>query len=168
MERALDLLRLRAARHQRMTQTEWVGLKKSAFREFYKQPFLYSAEWIRKNPLPAHATGFQGVLESNITSRLPRFVEKISYYFNKKIPGEFLEIRAFPSSVFNLRPEKIIHGHREDRTPFPIYLKDWVDTEYNCHILYRRDGDGSLIYPFNPHGYVPGQELTEYTGWRPY
>ena len=166
-ERALDLLQWYSSQDKEVDLVEWIHLKRQAFDEFYKKPFLYSERWLATSPNPAHAIGFKRVLEEKIGNSLPKLKAKIDYYFRKSFPGQFIETRSFPSSVFNLKTERIPVMNSEDRTPFPFYLKDWVDLERNCLILYSSSEDTSSIYPFNPDGIVPGGKIATSINWTP-
>ena len=131
-ERALDLLQWYSSHGERVDLVDWIHLKRQAFDEFYKKPFLYSKRWLVTSQNPAHAIGFKKALEERIGDYLPKLRAKIDYYFRKSFPGQFIETRSFPSSVFNLKTERIPVMDTEDRTPFPFYLRDWVDLERNC------------------------------------
>ncbi len=166
-ERALDLLHWYSSRGNEVDLVEWIHLKRQAFDEFYKKPFLYSQRWMASSPNPAHAIGFKKALEEKIGNSLPKLRAKIDYYFRKIFPDQFIETRSFPPSVFNLKTERIPVMNSEDRTPFPFYLRDWVDLERNCLILYSSDNNTSLIYPFNPEGVVPGEKIATSINWTP-
>ncbi len=155
------------AEQDKVDLAEWIYRKRQAFDDIYKQPFLYSEQWNASNPVPSNAEGFRSALETEIGEKLPSLVAKVSYYFRKSIPGEFIETRAFPTSVFNLKTERIPVGGYEDRTPFPFFIRDWVDKDRNCILLYARSNAENLIYPFNPEGYIPGENLAKAIGWAP-
>ena len=166
-ERALDLLQWYSSQGDEVDMVEWIHLKRRAFDEFYKKPFLYSDRWLATSSNPAHAIGFKAALEEKIGKSLPKLRAKIDYYFRKGSLGQFIETRSFPASVFNLKTEKIPIMNSEDRTPFPFYLRDWVDLERNCLILYSSGDTTSLIYPFNPNGVVPGEKIATSINWTP-
>lgn len=155
------------AAQEKPNLAEWIHLKKRKFDSIYKKGYLYSNDWIAQNPTPCEAGAFKNRVESDIVAKLPELVSKVNYYFKKKLPGNFIEARAFPASVFNLKTERIPVGTEEDRTPFPFYLRDWVDLDRNCIVLYKQEGAENLIYPFNRHGAIPGQELAKSIGWTP-
>lgn len=160
---AYDLLEW-YSKQKKVDLAEWIYRKKQAFGKYYKKNYLYSARWIKENPKPYNASGFKEKLEEKVCKLLPEAVKKINYYFRKKIPGDFLETRCFPPSVFNLKTERISIQDYEDRTPFPFYIRDWVDIERNCLIMYSSEKP-NLIYPFNSEGVVPGENLAKKIGW---
>lgn len=156
------------AEQDKVDLAEWIYRKHQAFGDIYKKQFLYSSQWNASNcPIPSNAEGFRSALEKEIREKIPSLVAKVSYYFSKSIPGEFIEVRAFPASVFNLKPERIPVGDYEDRTPFPFFIRDWVDKDRNCILLYTRSDARNLIYPFNPEGYIPGENIAKFIGWTP-
>jgi hypothetical protein len=156
------------AEQEKVNLLEWVRRKKQAFDPIYKKPFLYSDAWNNANTsIPSNAEGFRYALEEAIQEMLPSLVEKIRYYFRRKIPGDFIEARAFPPSVFNLKTERIPVGNSEDRTPFPFYIRDWVDRDRNCIVLYVKDDPSQFIYPFNPNGFIPGENVARNIQWSP-
>jgi len=167
-DQAIDLLSW-YAEQKKVDLAEWIVRKRKAFDPIYKQPFLYSEGWNRLNSgIPSNAEGFRTLLEKELQARLPRLVARVSYYFRKSIPGEFIEARAFPASVFNLKTERIPVGNYEDRTPFPFFIKDWVDRDRNCLPLYTKgENTERLIYPFNATGYIPGENIARVIEWTP-
>lgn len=166
-EQGLELLAW-YAEQARVDLAEWVWRKRQAFDPIYKKPFLYSDEWNNANAsIPSNAEGFRCALEAELQEMLPSLVEKIRYYFRRQIPGDFIEARAFPPSVFNLKTERIPVGTAEDRTPFPFYIRDWVDRDRNCIVLYVKGDPSQLIYPFNPNGFVPGERVARSIQWSP-
>lgn len=164
-ERGLDLLEWYASQGDNVDLSEWIRLKCNAFDEFYKQSFLYSENWRAGNSNPAHATGFKQEIEEQLERTLPGVRDKVNYYFRRDFRGQFIEVRAFPPSVFNLKTERIMIGNQEDRTPFTFYIRDWVDLEKNCLVVYCSNEQERLTYPFNPQGTVPGAGIAQAIGW---
>ena len=163
--RAIDLVKW-YARKGNGDLARWIRLKHRAFDEFYKKPALFPKTWVASNPTPYYAWGFKENVIDRIGANLQPFRNKIKNFFRKKYPTEFLELRAFPQSVFNLRPEKIKVGTGLlDRTPFAYYLKDWLDVEQNCIVVYTKSNTPELIYPFRPAGRVLGQRVADEVGW---
>ncbi len=140
---------------------EWINRKQKAFNEFYKQNSMYSEAWIKKNPeYPWRGGKLKRAIIRELESSLPRVVNRINHNFEKKIPGEFFELRSYPTSVFNLRPEEIMVEGKIDKTPFPFPLDDLVDLNDNCYVLYaREESKDELIYPFNSKGEILNERL---------
>jgi len=165
--KALELISWYASQNK-VDLAEWIYKKGNAFRDIYKNPVLYSSKWKEYNyPIPCNAEGFKLELKNEIIAKLPSLAAKVSYYFRKSTINEFIEARAYPSSVFNLRPERILVGDADDRTPFPFFIKDWVDRDRNCLLLYTRSDATNLIYPFILDGMIPGERIAEAIGWTP-
>lgn len=162
-KQALELLRWYASR-ETVDLSEWIERKNETLGRFYKQPYLYSYAWCRVNRNPSHADMIRIALEAGMQSHLPQVVRKIKYYFKTPFEGGFFEVRAFPPSVFNLKTERIELQGTEDRTPFPFYIRDWIDITRNCMVLYRRPGEDT-IYPFQANGRIPGQKLADTLCW---
>jgi len=79
----------------------------------------------------------------------------------RSIPGDFLEVRAFPESAFHLRPDEHILNGAQDRSPFPrIANTQWIDPSHNTHIFYA--SDDATIHPFRPDGRVLGQSIEDH------
>lgn len=167
-EKALQLIKW-YSEQKTVDLAEWIYKKKEAFGHIYKQPFLYSKEWNDcSGVIPSHSEGFKSVLVDEIKNRIPSLVDKVSYYFRKGIPGDFLETRSFPASTFNLKPEKIMVDGCENKTPFPFYIRDWIDIDRNCIVLYTKQDSKDMIYPFNPNGHVPGENIAKALNWTPH
>ncbi len=165
-ERGLDALQWHA--ENQPDEHDWIEYKSNQFGMHYKQTILYPESWLRHNPIPHYGWGFKEALVDRIGSDLGGVRKRIKHYFAKPYPREFLEVRAFPQSTFNLRPEKIeIAKGVVDRTPFPYYMKDWLDVESNCFVLYTKEDEGNLIYPFNPEGRVLGEKIAKEIKWTP-
>ena len=164
-DKALELIDW-YAKQKTLDLKEWIDKKHEAFDVFYKQVLLYPKSWTKKNEIPYYGWGFKETLVDNIGCGLKPVRDRIKGFFSKNYPRDFLEVRAFPSSVFNLRPEKITLDDGEvDRTPFPYYMKDWLDSERNCVVLYRRKDNKEAIYPFDEGGVVLGQRVADEIGW---
>lgn len=163
--RALELLDWYAKQEAPNMKT-WISMKHERFDEFYKKEYLYTNSWREYNEVPYFAWGFKENLIDRIGCDLKNTREKINYYFQKSYPKEFLEVRAYPNIVFNLRPEKIIIDNKEDRTPFVYYMKDLLDHENNCIVLYARDDVSPLIYPFAEDGIALGEAVAQTIGWK--
>jgi hypothetical protein len=159
-QRAIELLQWLSERPN-YNINEWINLKKTAFGQYYKQLYLYPPKWLERNPTdPWRARGLRDEIVRNVTTYLPHWVERMNSYFEKQMSGRFLEIRAFPHSTFHLRPEKIrVNGEVVDNSPFAYYLKDWIDLEKNCLVLYGNDT--ATCYPFQENGEIPGQAIKD-------
>ena len=146
---------------------KWITRKHEAFDAYYKKDDFYPTTWVTSSPLPHLALGFREGIVDRIGTHLQDFRSRVRVHMQKMYPTKFLELRSFPKALFNLRPEKIAlaPGHL-DRTPFAYYLKDWLDLEQNCIVLYTKEGATDLIYPFDPNGRVPGQALADAIGWK--
>ena len=142
----------------------WHNKKIAVFGQYYKNPEFYSKNFITANngsePWMAHR--FKSILEEYVIEYMPNFVEKVNHLFDKKIPGNFLEIRAFPESLFHLRPDDALMSNmREDRMPFPRIANDqWISTEHSSFILYK--SDSVTIYPFRENGRILGSDILEF------
>jgi ABC-type oligopeptide transport system ATPase subunit len=148
--------------------SEWIDKKHKYYDPYYKKSYLYPESWNRDNIMPYLGSSFKEILVSNINNRLKTVRNRIENFFLKNYPDDFLEVRAYPSSVFNLRPEPLILSNgRVDRTPFAYYLKDWLDLEKNCMVLYRRDNMSPTIYPFDKNGVIRGQRIADFINWYP-
>lgn len=142
---------------------EWVDLKKEAFDKFYKQDNLYSSSWnFRNNGEPWMAHNFKTNLVNALQSRMPDTVQRINSAFTKKVEDGFFEVRAYPVSAFNLRPEDIVVDGKLDRSPFPrVVNPDWLDLRHNVFVLFDSRKQ-NLIYPFDPNGKKLGGGLWRY------
>lgn len=134
----------------------WRSKKLQAFGRYYKQNDLYHAANEKE---PWLAAGFKAELEDIVMATMPGFAFNVNRHFRKQVPGDFLEVRAYPESLFNLRPdESILPDGSEDRAPFPRIADDqWISTEHNAHIFYARNGVS--IYPFDDNGEVLGHNI---------
>lgn len=168
-ERGISLIE-QLSSNPAMPLEDWIGKKRNAFDEFYKKVNLYSDCWLRETPdRPWLAQHFEQQLMQEVENKFILLGEKVNYYFKKEFPSEFIEIRAYPSCVFHLRPEKIVLKGKTDRTPFSYYLQDWVRRDNNCLVLYSKESPSSeIIYPFNLDGRVPGQSIADHVGWTPH
>ena len=143
---------------------QWHDKKRAAFGGYYKRPEYYSARFARANPqdAPWMAANFKQHLESAILEHIPDFVERVNRFTSKAIPGDFLEIRAYPESVYNLRPDQIMmEGDILDREPFPQIGDDqWISPDHSSAILYS--SSESTIYPFRLDGRIVGEDMSRY------
>jgi hypothetical protein len=163
--RALDLIAW-YSKQKSIDTNKWIQKKHRAFDEFYKKERLYPRTWLANNPLPHHGSCYKEMVIYRTSRDLQDFTNRIRFNMNKTYPSAFLELRAFPESVFNLRPEKIeVCEGSLDRTPFAYYMKDWLDLEQNCMIVYTRPDAKDLIYPFSSEGRVPGQAIADEIEW---
>lgn len=155
------------AQHGEDDVMKWIMRKHEAFDAYYKKDDFYPATWVSSSPLPHLALGFRECIVDRIGNHLGDFRHRVMIHMQKPYPTKFLEVRAFPKALFNLRPEKIaVTPENLDRTPFAYYLKDWLDLEENCIVLYTKEGATELIYPFDTNGRVPGQALADAVGWK--
>jgi len=142
---------------------QWSRKKESTFSEYYKKPDLYPTLFksVNEKDRPWNAARFKEILESDILITLPDFVERIGRFTEKTIPGDFVQVRAFPESLFNLRPdESILDDAFEDRQPFPRIADDqWISPQHTSVVLYKTDE--TTIYPFRQGGRVLGQAIKE-------
>lgn len=155
---------LASGRVQRGTP-QWGRKKEAAFNAYYKNPDLYPRGFTttaHDGAQPWMATRFKSMVEQALLHRTPDFVDRIARFTEKKIPGNFLEVRAFPESVFNLRPDDVaVPGDGEDRQPFPrIADEQWIGPSHASRVLHAADGAG--IYPFAGEGRILGQAIHDY------
>lgn len=143
---------------------QWHDKKRAAFGGYYKVHNFYTPGFINGNSddAPWMASGFKNQLESAIIQRIPEFVKRVNHFTRKTIPGDFLEIRAYPESAYNLRPDQVVmENNILDREPFPQIGDDqWISPDHSSSILYTHTG--SMIYPFAPNGRVLGQDMHNY------
>ena len=143
---------------------QWHDKKRAAFSGYYKHPEYYSDRFADANSqdYPWMAASFKQHLESTIIKNMPDFVERVNRFTSKAIPGDFLEIRAYPESVYNLRPDQIMmDGDILDREPFPQIGDDqWISPDHSSFILYS--SDESTIYPFRLDGHIVGEDMSRY------
>ena len=142
----------------------WHNKKIAVFGQYYKNPEFYSKEFISLNngSEPWMASKFKSMLEEYVSEHMPNLVEKVNNLFDKKIPGNFFEIRAFPESLFHLRPDDaLMFNMKEDRMPFPRIANDqWISTEHSSFVLYK--SDDVTIYPFKENGRILGSSISEF------
>ncbi len=140
--------------------SHWQSKKLQAFGHYYKQLDLYHTADGQLEPWLAD--DFKTELEEVITSTMPKFAQNINKKFSKKIPGNFLEVRAYPESLFNLRPDEAqLANGTEDRAPFPRIADDqWISIDHNAHIFYAKDSIS--IYPFRDDGEVLGEAIGQH------
>ncbi len=163
--KALELLTY-IAENPDITSLEWIKRKRASLNEYYKNPNLYSGDWqTGSKDYPWEAPFFRKELMRRVVAEMPTFCKRVNYYFRKKCPNNFFEIRAYPGATFNLRPEKIKIGDIIDRTPFPYFIKDWVKRDQNMLLLFQ--SENSRYYPFNENGHVHSKVLAEAIGWTP-
>jgi hypothetical protein len=94
---------------------------------------------------------------------MPSLVSRINYHFDKKIPGDFMELRAFPECTFNLRPDETFINGVENKSPFPRIIERIIDMDRNCFVLYvSNEGSERMIYPFNPDGRRLGKGILDF------
>lgn len=142
----------------------WRNKKAAIFGPYYKVRELYPQDFVIANgdEQPWLAQGFKKSLEARVAERIPGVMDKVNENFRKKIPGEFLEIRAFPESLFHLRPDDtMMPNMREDRMPFPrIADEQWIGPGHSSMVMYG--SDTVSIYPFKPSGRVLGSSIAMY------
>lgn len=142
--------------------SEWITRKRAYFGPYYKQESLYPEAWHRQEPKePWMAHNFLMSLEDQVVKHLPHLVQTVNERLVRSIPGDFLEVRAFPESTFHLRPDEHIYNGTQDRSPFPrIANQQWIDPSHNTHIFYA--SDDATIHPFRSRGQILGQSLEDY------
>ncbi len=139
--------------------THWRNKKLEVFDKYYKKPYLYNQETDKNDDEPWMAHDFKQQIEETMIKTMPSFVERINRTMLKHIPGDFIELRAFPESLFHLRPdESKLRDGVEDRAPFPrIADSQWISTDHNAYVFYARE-DVS-IHPFVANGDVLGTKI---------
>lgn len=142
----------------------WVNRKHTAFDEFYKKQSMYTQRWLEQNPsYPWRGGNIKRAITTELETHMADFIARINHNFEKKVPGQFIELRAYPPSVFNLRPEEFPVEGQIDKTPFPFVMDDILRADDNCFVLYTRGSDiNGMIYPFNPDGPVLNQRLKDF------
>ncbi len=154
---------LSAGEVQRGTR-QWHNKKWSAFGGYYKQPNFYPKSFTVANDEdePWMASRFTSILEQSLVKKIPDFVERVGRFTDKKIPGGFLEVRAFPESTYNLRPDDVMMEEGiKDRQPFPrIADEQWIGPDHASYILYN--SDRSTIYPYVLDGRILGERIASY------
>lgn len=138
----------------------WRDKKLSMFGRYYKNYDMYHDT--ASEPWMAHE--FKAELEESLIHRMPSFVKNVSSSLSGSIPGSFIEVRAFPESLFHLRPdESPLSNGTEDRAPFPrIMDEQWLGTSHNAHILYDKGVD---IFPFAKDGDILGSYISEHVDY---
>lgn len=142
---------------------QWSQKKAAAFGSYYKKPEMYDRDFTKNNPgTPWMAEGFKSRLEGRLQTKLPEMCERLNKFTSKQIPGDFLEIRAFPQSLFNLRPDDVVmESGTIDRQPFPRIADDqWISPSHASYLLYN--SGKADIYPFDLSGRTLGAEIAEY------
>jgi len=142
----------------------WHNKKLAVLGQYYKNPEFYSQDFIAANggSEPWIARQFKALLEAAIIQSLPGFVERVNQRFIDKIPGDFLEVRAFPESLFHLRPDDtMMPNMQEDRMAFPrVADSQWISPEHSSVVFYA---SGSVtIYPFKEGGRILGSRIADY------
>lgn len=161
--RAIELLCWLADNQDKHQSSEWIERKKGALNAFYKQVYMYSAQWNQQNPnMPWRGHELKSQIIQSLQHSMPDLVARINHHFDKKVPGEFFELRAYPESTFNLRVEEIFVDGSADKTPFPFVLERLLDMERNCFLLYVSDqGQERMIYPLNENGERLGNRILD-------
>lgn len=143
---------------------QWFNKKAAVFGHYYKNPKFYSEEFIsaNDNKMPWMALGFKKMLEVSVIEHMPAFVKTVNNSFEKKIPGGFFEVRAFPESLFHLRPDdSVMPNSQEDRMPFPRIADDqWINPEHSSLVLYS--SNEVTIYPFKADGHILGSGIADF------
>lgn len=159
-QKGIQLLGMAALDPSIIGTKQWSREKWERFSEYYKNPLLYAQSKFICGSEPWMAERFKAELERMTDRYLPRVTEIINTNLTKKIPGKFLEIRAYPKSLFNLRPDEHHFAGDEDRNPFPrIADSQWISRKHNADILY--ESEGIDIYPFREDGRVLGQDMKD-------
>ncbi len=151
---AIALLKWLSVNLDLYSKEEWVDKKHQVFNEFYKQAYMYSETWNQLNPsYPWRGGSLKRELSQALQYHMPSLVSRINYHFDKKIPGEFIELRAYPECTFNLRPDESVIDGKEDKSPFPRIIERLLDMNRNCFVLYVSEaGQENMIYPLNVDG----------------
>jgi len=138
---------------------------KRFFSPYYKNSDLYSRSWKSENPEPWMAEGFKEEFSQALRKCSPGIEEMLQENFNGRPLDEFVEIRAYPQSTFNLKPHHAKCSFGMSREPFSYFIRDLVHTGRNCIVLYRKECDNSLIYPFKKDGFMLGEGVAQKIGW---
>lgn len=143
---------------------QWLKKKEVVFRDYYKNKELYPSDFAYANgqDAPWMAEEFKNQFEARLRSELPNFVDRINHTFVKNIPGHFLEVRAFPESVFHLRPDDVMMPNGiEDHMPFPRIADDqWISPDHTSVTLYS--SGKSTIYPLCKGGRILGKDIDKH------
>ncbi len=142
---------------------QWARKKNTAFGPHYKQHMLYPIRFqqAQSRDAPWIAQSYTSLLERYMLDNMPEAVARINGYSSKTIPGDFLEVRAFPESLFNLRPEEnTLPDGTTERMPFPRIGDDqWISPNHTSFILYE---NGATIYPFDKNGTILGRAIHDH------
>ncbi len=162
--RAIELIDWLACNSDKYPTEEWAVQKAIAFDSFYKKTYMYTNTWMQDNPtMPWRGSKLKREITGALEANMPSLVERINYHFQKKIPGDFLELRAFPSMTFNLRPDETFIDGVENKNPFPRIIERLLDFDRNCFVLYvSEQGRDNMVYPLNAAGKKQGQGILEY------
>ncbi|MBN2052729.1 hypothetical protein JW756_04465 [Candidatus Woesearchaeota archaeon] len=146
------------------TADEFDYRTKLYFGPYYKNSDLYSLTWKSENPTPWLAEGFKEEFSEILQKCSPRIKEKLHLNVDGRSLDEFIELRAYPESTFNLKPHLTKCYYGISREPFPYFIRDLVTLERNCMVLYEQEG-GKTIYPFDKEGLKLGEEVAQKIGW---
>lgn len=125
---------------------------------------MYTNKWLQKHPeRPWMAETLKGEIIQALEYSMPSLVSRINHHFDNNVQGDFLEIRAYPESTFNLRVEELFVDGKPDKTPFPFILERLLDMQRNCFLLYvSNTGQDKLIYPLDPEGQRLGEGIKNF------
>lgn len=115
-----------------MVSADGIGkLKNRYFGPVYKQVEYYTGFFIGENK-PWEGGEYTRMVNCDIR--------------DKDINLPPLEVRAFPSSVFHVRPHYLICDDYCDRFPLAFDLSDWLTTDTNWTVIYQTNE--AMIWPF--------------------
>lgn len=138
----------------------WAAECQQRFGKYCKNPEHYSVDWIAKNRGSFwESEVLQADAINRMTERMPEFCSRYNYFFDTSL-NQFLEIRAFPESLLNVKLATV-NATKYDRVPIPIWLRSWL-TEFNTHVLYS--SDESNIFPFKEDGIILGDKIGRHYG----
>jgi len=161
---AINLLEMMAS-NPNASAKDFIEQTGKLFTKFYKKEFLYSNEWQRKDNLPWMARPFKQKILEAISGLAPKIKNILKEYFNRNNLDDFVELRAYPISTFNIKPHLVQHKSIPSRNPFPYFIKDLVNLERNCIVLYADQNCSNLPYPFNENGLLLGEIIAKHIDW---
>jgi hypothetical protein len=101
--RSIELIEWLAKNINFHISEQWIDMKKRAFGEFYKNPYLYSTAWKYQNSdsSPWDAEGFKKDITKAFLQYLPDAAKRVNRNFFKKVPPDLSRL-VLTSSVFSI------------------------------------------------------------------
>lgn len=141
--------------YKKIDLESWSRKCQEQFGEYCKNKKHYSKRWINQNNgFYWKSRRFQSEIIKLVHKRLNKFCERFNYFFDIDL-DDFLEIRAFPESLLNVKLI-VVNTKENRRVPIPVYLKSWL-TKYNTQVLYSNKN--AKIFPFKPKGIILGERI---------